>query len=89
MNRHHAHSHRERRRGRRVRTADQQLRIERRRQELAHGPVEVVVQVPWGRRATAGQQAGVPIQPGRGFISRWISERSARRQLERLQAENA
>lgn len=86
---HHAHSHRPRQTPR-IRTDDeirgQLKRIERRRERLAAGPRSVVVQIPWGRQATAGQQQGVPLKPGVGYIRRSVTESADRIRREREDA---
>lgn len=86
---HHAHSHRPRQTPR-IRTddeiRDQLERIERRRERLAAGPHEVVVQIPWGKRTTAGQQQGAPLKPGIGYVRKSVTESADRIRREREDA---
>lgn len=84
---HHAHSHRPRR-SPRIRTdaeiRGQLERIERRRQ--TPGPREVVVQIPWGRQATAGQQQGMPMRPGPNYVRKSVTQSADRIRREREDA---
>jgi len=67
-----------------VRARRQRQRLNQ-RERAAAAPV-IVVRLPGPPRATAGQQSGAPMPPGRGYVSRWVRASAARRQRERDEA---
>lgn len=78
----------------RVRRANRRARrrmkkLNRRERALNLGKDPIVVRLPGPPRATAGQQSGTPMGPGRGSMKPWAARRAAQRRAEREREEAA